>query len=81
MSLEVVAVKSGWFTDKVKFKAKKNCRYRVGTFFGDKIFFLNEGSTIVLTMSKNDMWEIGETTSLANLVTLNNQYKFPWDWA
>ena len=82
MSIKVISVRRGWFYHKVRFKANKLHEYHIGTFIGDKTFYMNDGDEVTLQMSKDDMWEIGDKVkSLGSLVTVSNQTKFYWDWS
>jgi hypothetical protein len=82
MTIMVSKVREGWFQDKVQFVATEDHEAVFQTLMGDKTFYCKSGDRFTLAMSKDDVWQAGDTAkNLGCLINISNQCKFNWYWS
>jgi hypothetical protein len=80
MTIKVINIKKGLIFNKISFKASSNESICCVTALGDKKFWINSNEVITKLAFKTNIWHIGDSISLSNLINSVNQFKFSWKW-
>lgn len=79
-ALKVTRVSRGLLGTRITVAAKRDAQARFGSFFGDRIFYLDEGYRISLLVRGRD-WEVGDRLSMGDLVDAARDWaNIPWMW-
>jgi hypothetical protein len=83
MSVKCTAVNRGILSDRVRLTSEHGDRVVLGSFLGDRVFFIRPQSSVTLKVPKRRMVEAGEERDLEDWLTYGwnpNAWDLPWRW-
>ena len=78
--VKILKTKKGFLKNKILIESLGNCGIVFGSWFGDRLFYLNKSKRKWVKVPKSFAYCEGETIDFCEICNLSTVWQFSWDF-